>query len=526
EYFVNNAKIIREEQHRGSEGKAQLLYVIDELLESYHPITNRPPTALDLLKQPGIYGLKEPLEAFASRVSSEREKEVFSRVGNHTFFLPIGSRNEESTKMLKLQDIDTWVVRGHVIAKHVLFLRTMSRKSYKSETWGDNLKVELKLTNETDSKNREKWYIQSNTIQGDQSHRKGVVRARIVRPNIPVSNGVVHLISRPLMVINNTIWDLIEQEKEGRLGEFYNLVSDSPKFASHLKSSDQKTVFAPTNEAFRALDGEKFNHIRNNASARNNLLELHMVMRSVTTEDVWTEYVTNMLASDNRRNLYFRAVGDERNKTLTIEGGGANATAVMGDIGATNGILNIIDRVLGMPYLTVFNKLAHDPDLYTTFRLSAQDAWNQKLNDKGKSYTFFVPNEKAWELLKSEMPSEHKQLHLGQFSYHVHKILDRHLVVGMELTKEDLERQDKIQMVHGMFKVSPGYGSGPLRVEWEGRPANIVRPDVQATNGIIHVIDRVMMKRRDLTKSGSICWFPRLFSLALSFLFVLITDIP
>lgn len=48
---------------------------------------------------------------------------------------------------------------------------------------------------------------------------------------------------------------------------------------------------------------------------------------------------------------------------LTVEGGGVNATAVMGDIGATNGILHIIDGVLGIPYLTVFRKLADDPDL-------------------------------------------------------------------------------------------------------------------------------------------------------------------
>ncbi|PRD32264.1 UNVERIFIED_CONTAM: hypothetical protein NCL1_21021 [Trichonephila clavipes] len=44
---------------------------------------------------------------------------------------------------------------------------------------------------------------------------------------------------------------------------------------------------------------------------------------------------------------------------------------------------------------------------------------------------------------------------------------------------------------------------GELLLEWEGLQARIIRPDVQAVNGVIHVIDRVMMKRRDLTKSGS-----------------------
>lgn len=511
QYFVNNAKIIRQGRHKGSEGKQQILYVIDEVLEQYKPISSTPPTSLQLLKQPSIYGLKEPLDAFASRVTSEQEKEVFNRVGNHTFFLPIGSAESESS--LKLQDIDTWVVRSHVISNHVLFLRTMSKKTYKSETWGDNLKVELKIINESSKADDDKWYIQSNTIQGDARHRKGVVRSRIIRPNIPVNNGVVHLISKPLMVIDKTIWEHIEEEKSDKLRQFYNLVSNSPRFLSHLKSSDERTVFAPTDRAFQAFDSEKLQNVLRNSSATNTLLELHMVMRSVATEDVWNKNVTNMLASDNRRNLYFRVVGEERNKTLTVEGGGVNATAVMGDIGATNGILHVIDRVLGIPYLTVYSKLADDPDLHTTFKLSGQEEWNLKLNDKEKTYTFFVPNRKAWEDLKKEMPSEHKQLHLGQYSYHVHKILDRHLVVGMELTKEDLERQETIQMVHGMFKISRQ--SGPLTVEWEGLQANIVRPDVQATNGIIHVIDRVMMKRRDLTKSGTDSCRPSIFAIVL-----------
>lgn len=61
-------------------------------------------------------------------------------------------------------------------------------------------------------------YIQSNTIQGDSRHRKGVVRSKIIRPNIPVNNGVVHLISKPLMVIDKTIWEHIEAEKNDKLG--------------------------------------------------------------------------------------------------------------------------------------------------------------------------------------------------------------------------------------------------------------------------------------------------------------------
>lgn len=508
-YFVNNAKIIHKAEYRGTEGGTQLLYVIDELLEPYKPITTLPPTALDLLKQPSIYKLTDPLDALSSKVTGEKEEELFMRVGNHTYFIPIGSVDAKSFQ--KLQDIDPWVVRGHVILNHVLFMRTMSRKSYRSQAYSDNLKVELKLVNDSpDGEDEDSWYIESNTIKNDQRHRKGVVRSKIVKPNIPVSNGVVHLISHPLMVIDKTIWELIDEEggPNGTLQKFHRLASRDPEFASSLRNTQQKTVFAPTDAAFSAIDSEKLRNMMEDRTAASNLLELHMVIASVSTQDVWNGNFTSSLASDNKRRLYFRVVGEQRNKTFTLEGGGVNATAVMADLGATNGILHVIDRVLGMPYLTVYNKLRRDPDLDTTFKLSQQDQWNLKLNDKEKSYTFFVPNKKAWEDLKNDMPSEHKQLHMGDYSYHVHKILDRHLVVGNELSKEDLAREDKIQMVHGMFKISAAYDTGALTVEWEGLTANIVRPDVQATNGVIHVIDRVMMKRRDLTKSGSPSYAP------------------
>jgi hypothetical protein len=45
--------------------------------------------------------------------------------------------------------------------------------------------------------------------------------------------------------------------------------------------------------------------------------------------------------------------------------------------------------------------------------------------------------------------------------------------------------------------------AGEVFVEWEGLRAKITRPDVRAVNGVIHVIDTVLMKKRDMTTSDS-----------------------
>lgn len=53
-------------------------------------------------------------------------------------------------------------------------------------------------------------YVKSNTVVGDSKHSTGVVLAEIVRANIPVKNGVVHLIHRPLMVVDTTVKQFLE----------------------------------------------------------------------------------------------------------------------------------------------------------------------------------------------------------------------------------------------------------------------------------------------------------------------------
>lgn len=64
-----------------------------------------------------------------------------------------------------------------------------------------------------------------------------------------------------------------------------------------------------------------------------------------------------------RKYLYFNVLNHGANQTLTVEGGGVNATVTLPNIAATNGFIHIIDRVLGVPYTTVFEKLKTDPML-------------------------------------------------------------------------------------------------------------------------------------------------------------------
>ena len=58
--------------------------------------------------------------------------------------------------------------------------------------------------------NRSAVYVQSNTLVGDYHHPRGVVVTHIVKANIPVRNGVIHLIEKPLVVIDSDIVNFLK----------------------------------------------------------------------------------------------------------------------------------------------------------------------------------------------------------------------------------------------------------------------------------------------------------------------------
>ena len=81
------------------------------------------------------------------------------------------------------------------------------------------------------------------------------------------------------------------------------------------------------------------------------------------------------------KDLYFNVITGYNDSTIvTVEGGGVNATVITPNIAATNGFIHIIDRVLGVPYTTVLDKLRTDPmlkwvKLKTYFPLAWSKMW-------------------------------------------------------------------------------------------------------------------------------------------------------
>ena len=84
--------------------------------------------------------------------------------------------------------------------------------------------------------------------------------SRVLRANIPVNNGVIHLIEKPLMIIDTSIGNILRREKSGRLTIFNKLVDKVREVKVEIMSREHKTILAPTDLAFLKLD-ENYDNI-------------------------------------------------------------------------------------------------------------------------------------------------------------------------------------------------------------------------------------------------------------------------
>lgn len=131
--------------------------------------------------------------------------------------------------------IDEKVIDAHVIPRQALFLKpTPYHEIFKTIAFGEFFKVtvsfpgdviahsekrKFRLIDKKNYKRKEKLrfnilillgYVKSHTVLGDPKHPSGVVLSEVVFANIPVQNGVVHLIRQPLAIIDKTIQQFIE----------------------------------------------------------------------------------------------------------------------------------------------------------------------------------------------------------------------------------------------------------------------------------------------------------------------------
>ena len=147
--------------------------------------------------------------------------------GKFTFFIPVDTALQvifiltvglscDFAQNLHRALVDIEVIKSHIVPGKLLFTRPRRKRAeskpslqYHSSRGSLSLQVMLKLLySEGESR------VESHTVVGSRQHKRGVVRAKIVKGDIPVSNGVVHLIDRPLVIMAETLAEMVIPESE------------------------------------------------------------------------------------------------------------------------------------------------------------------------------------------------------------------------------------------------------------------------------------------------------------------------
>jgi uncharacterized surface protein with fasciclin (FAS1) repeats len=519
EFYVNNALVIQQDRRsQTSTGMDQILHIIDEVLEPLavfsQDINAVNPSAYKVMAEPQKYGIASSLRNFKTRVDLMNRDVIFSGGDGSTFFIV----HDGNVKQDIWNHLDARVIDAHVIKEGVMFTRPFPDQPQDTLAFADNFKVTISLKNESVNSGKQfQLYAHSNNPFHSPTYPSGVVVSRIIYPNIPVKNGVVHIIEGPLVLITKNLLEFIQDMPS--LSEFYDLIRNhGPEMLTLLSDGGDKTLFAPTNDAVRSIDPARLGLIQDKPQEWRDLLLLHLVQQRVTAQ-FGSQPGLSFPSSDGRRKLIL----ESSPRGVTVIGGGANATIINADVAAINGILHIIDNVLGIPYMAIYNVLQTNPQFSTTFDLGFQNGFNTQLSLSSKKFTYFVPTNYAWEKVQHNYRNEFSRMQSKSDTYNTVKILERHLVVNQGYRLSDLIALRSIRTVNSVIEVTTDT-NGRVVLQWNGVSALIEVSDIEATNGYVHSIGTVLMKKDDLT-SGSPMPFTSLSFLTLILLPILIVKL-
>ena len=232
-------------------------------------------------------------------------------------------------------------------------------------------------------------------------------------------------------------------------------------------STGSLTVFAPTNAAFAALLSElgvTKEALLANKPLLTAVLSYHVLSSRVARADVPVGKAITPLAGG-----FFKI---EANGGLKVTDGRnrvSNITAT--DIQASNGVVHLLDRVLLPADKDIVATASALPDFSILVEAVAAAGLVPTLQGQGP-FTVFAPTNTAFTALLTS-------------------VLTYHLVSGRVL-KADVPVGSAITTVQGQtFTVNASLAITDQR----GRSSNIVATDVFTSNGVIHVVDKVILPR-------------------------------
>lgn len=243
------------------------------------------------------------------------------------------------------------------------------------------------------------------------------------------------------------------------------------------------TVFAPTNDAFAALLTE-LGLTKEQLFANKPLLTAVLTYHVLPSQVLRAQVPAGKPITTVQGGIFkVEAAGsglvitDGRNRT-------ANITTT--DLGTSNGVIHVIDKVLLPADKTIVQTAQALPQFSILVEAVVAAGLDDDLSAAGP-FTVFAPTDTAFAALLTELGITKQQLLANTalltrvLTYHVlpSRVLKADVPVGAAITT----------LQGGTFTVSPTL----VITDARNRTANITATDVFTSNGVIHVVDRVIL---------------------------------
>jgi uncharacterized surface protein with fasciclin (FAS1) repeats len=253
--------------------------------------------------------------------------------------------------------------------------------------------------------------------------------------------------------------------------------------ATTLSGPGPYTVFAPTNDAFASLLAEL-------GVTKAQLLADKPLLTQVLTYHVLPAAVTRAAVPAGRaigtvQGSVFK-VDASGNALIVTDGRNRTAAIVATDIAASNGVVHVVDKVLLPPNRSVVQTALAQAQ----FSLLAEAVMAAGLDDdlgRDGPFTVFAPTDAAFTALLAELGVSKAELFADTAL--LTRVLAYHVVPGRVMRADVPVGAPVTTLQGGSFTIDAN-----LRViDARGRTAHLTATDVFATNGVLHVLDRVLL---------------------------------
>ncbi len=306
--------------------------------------------------------------------------------------------------------------------------------------------------------------------------------SQVITADIEASNGIIHVIDAVLIppADEEPLGNIVEVAVAN--GSFTTLVAAVQATGLDTVLADETatfTVFAPTDDAFAVLGEDTINALLADTDTLSDILLYHVIAGSAV------DSVTALSLAGTEVEM---ANGDMASLSVVDDALFINdAQVIITDVPASNGIIHVIDAVILPPSDEPGNiaEVATEAGSFTTLLAAlAATGLDAVVADETAVFTVFAPTDDAFALLGDET---------------IQALLDdtdtlSDILLYHVLTDTAVDSATAISLAGSMVEMANG-DSVTITLE-DGNlfinESQVIIADVQASNGVIHVIDMVL----------------------------------